>query len=73
MTLAEIQQLLHELNYEYKTKGPNIDSKLTYLRDALDSSNLTVIKMWQGDPAHSCRGGIATRRSAHLLAVLLSC
>lgn len=43
MTLAEIQQLLHELNLEYKTKGPNVESKRTYLRDALDSSNLTII------------------------------
>lgn len=43
MTLAEIQELLHELNQEYKSKGPNVDSKRESLRDILHECKLTVI------------------------------
>lgn len=43
MTLSKIQYLLHELNREYKSKGPNVDSKRVFLRDILHNDKLTII------------------------------
>ena len=46
MDLRELQERLHELNQEYKDKGPNVDSKLSWLREDLSKltdSKLTVI------------------------------
>jgi len=47
-----------------------LDSAILYTLEL--ASSLSIIEMWQGNPALSSRGGIATARRPRHLAILLS-
>lgn len=49
MDLKELQELLHELNEEYKAKSPNVGSKRAVLIDALHPLKLTVVLVKERD------------------------